>query len=341
MPDVRVAKDGAAWDAYVSKHPEATQYHRYEWPMVISRSFGHRPMSLVATESDRVVGVLPLVAMRTWFFGHFFVSLPFVNYGGVLADDEDTERALWERAVELARDEGAAYLESRHFHPHDFATKRRSHKVTMILSLEGSVESQWKGFDAKLRNQIRKAERSDLTVRMGGSEDVAHFYAVFARNMRDLGTPVYSRRFFEEVVSSFPESARVCTLWHGTTVVAGAIALTHRDTVEVPWASSRRDYRSMCPNNLLYWELMKDAIGRGLKNFDFGRCTPNGGTFHFKKQWGAQPQPLVWEYWVKDDQALPDLSPQSAKYRGVVQVWRHMPLTLANRLGPPLAQGIP
>ena len=340
-PEVTVTYDAVLWNAFVASHPRATQYHQHEWPALIARSFGHRAIPLAAFRDGRVVGVLPLVLMESWLFGRFLVSLPFLNYGGVLGDTEDIEKALWDRAVETAREERAAYFEARHVTPHTFVAQRKQHKVTMILDLAPTIEAQWEAFDPKLRNQIRKAERSGLTARIGGASDLPDFYDVFARNMRDLGTPVYGRRFFEEVLRAFPDSCRIFSVQSGRTVVAAGMALAFRDILEVPWAASRWDYRPLCPNNLLYWELIQDAIKSGLRRFDFGRSTPGEGTYKFKEQWGAKPIPLAWEYWLPESRPLPDLSPKNAKYRAAIGVWKRLPVGLTKWLGPSIVRGIP
>ncbi len=340
-PEITVADNSVAWNAYVAAHPQATQYHRYEWPALIAEIFGHRAVPLAAFSEGRVVGVLPLVLMDSWLFGRFIVSLPFVNYGGVLGDSEEIEHALWSQAVCCAGEHRAAYLEARHLRPRSFVTQRKQHKVTMILEISPTIEAQWKAFDPKLRNQIRKAERSGLSVRVGAVADLPDFYEVFARNMRDLGTPVYSRRFFEEVFRVFPETTRIFSVLSGRTVIAAGLAMAYRDTLEVPWAASLREYRLVCPNNLLYWELIQHAIKEGFRRFDFGRSTPGEGTYKFKEQWGGRPVPLAWEYWLPDSKPLPDLSPKNAKYQAAVQVWRRLPLKLTKWLGPAIVRGIP
>lgn len=330
-----------AWNAYVESHPLATQYHRYEWLDIIRAAFGHEFLPLVVRRGGQVSGVLPLVLVRSWLFGRFLVSLPFVNYGGILADSEDVERQLWEGAVEAARETGAAHLEARHPQPHPFATERRQHKATMILDLEHSVDDQWQAFNAKLRNQIRKAERSGLSVRSAPPEELPRFYEVFARCMRDLGTPVYGRRFFAEILRAFPASSRIFLVESGTTAVAAGISLAHRDTVEVPWAGSLREYRSHCPNNLLYWTIISQSIGEGFRHFDFGRSTPGGGPYRFKEQWGARPVPLYWEYWLPGPGKAPDLSPKNTRFRAAIEIWKRLPLPVTKWLGPAVVRGIP
>jgi FemAB-related protein (PEP-CTERM system-associated) len=340
-PDIVRTEQAVEWNAYVASHPRATLYHRFEWLSVIENSFGHRSIPLAAYSSGRIVGVLPLVEMKSWLFGHFFVSLPFVNYGGLLADSPDIASRLWEHAVGLARDSGAAYVEGRHLMPHPFIPQRRQHKVTMLLDLAPTVEAQWKAFGPKLRNQIRKAELSGLTARVGGVTDLAGFYEVFARNMRDLGTPVYSQRFFAEVLHTFPDAAQIVLVQSGPTIVGGGIALAFRNTLQVPWAASRREALPMCPNNRLYWELIQHAIKAGYRIFDFGRSTPGGGTYKFKQQWGAVPVQLDWEYWTPDGKDIPNLSPDNAKFKSAIAVWKRLPMAVTNWLGPWIVRNIP
>jgi FemAB-related protein (PEP-CTERM system-associated) len=329
------------WDHFVASHPDASGYHVWRWRRVFESAFGHETLYLAAREHGRIVGVLPLVIFRSRLFGRCGVSLPFVNYGGVCAEDEEVADALVEKAAALAKLAGLSHVELRHQTRQCPALPAREHKVGMYLALERDPKQAWDRLDKKVRNQVRKAEKSGLTARWGGGELLDRFYAVFARNMRDLGTPVYSPRFFREVLATFPDSARVCLVDHGETTVAGAIALRHRDVLEVPWASSLRDYRSMCPNNLMYWRVIEHAMENRLATLDFGRSTPNEGTFHFKQQWGAEPKPLYWEYALNGDAALPNVSPANPRYRAAIAVWTRLPLAVTNWIGPHIVRSIP
>jgi FemAB-related protein (PEP-CTERM system-associated) len=331
-----------AWDAYVASHPRATGYHAWAWRRVFERAFGHECVYLAAhDESGGITGVLPLVGFRSRLFGRFLVSLPFVNYGGVLASGDDARRALVAAAAGAAAERRCTHVELRHVNREcdDLAVK--THKVTMLLSLEGDAETAWKRLDNKVRNQVRKAEKSGLVAAAGGAELLPEFYPVFARNMRDLGTPVYSPRLFDEVFAQMPDRAAVFVVRKDTVTVAAGIGLTWRDTIEVPWASSLREYRQMCPNMMLYWAAIRHAVASGFRTFDFGRSTPNEGTFQFKKQWGAEPLPLHWEYWLGAGVAMPDQSPKNPKFSLAVRAWQRMPLWLANTLGPRIVRDIP
>ena len=85
--------------------------------------------------------------------------------------------------------------------------------------------------------------------------------------------------------------------------------------IEIPWASSIRDFNPLCPNHLLYWHAMETAVAEGVDVFDFGRSTPGEGTFKFKEQWGAEPVPLHWEYRLPKGGDVPDQSPKNPKFQ--------------------------
>jgi FemAB-related protein (PEP-CTERM system-associated) len=328
-------------EAYVLAHPGSSPYHQPAWLEVIRRAFGHATRLLVAERNGRVVGVLPLVLFRSRMFGRFAVSVPFVNYGGVLADDADAADALLARAIETTRQAGGTHLELRHTKQHFAALTPKRHKVAMELRLEPTVEAQWAALDKKVRNQVRKGEKSELTARCGGRELLADFYRVFARNMRDLGTPVYGARFFDEVLRAFPNHARVFVVTLQHRPVAASLVHWHGDRIEVPWASALREFNPLCANVFLYWEMLRFSVEQGFRTFDFGRSTPGEGTFQFKKQWGAEPRELVWEYWTAPGQPVPELNPKNAKYRTAIEAWQRLPVRVATMLGPMIVRNIP
>jgi len=271
--------------------------------------------------------LLPLVFFRSRLFGRFTVSMPFLNYGGVVSDAAEARRALVDRAVEETEARGGAHLELRHtaqLFP-DFTAKR--HKVAMRLPLASDPERLWAQLDRKVRNQVRKGEKSQLEVAHGGAELVDDFYAVFAHNMRDLGTPVYARSFFDEVLRTFADSARIFVVRHAGRPVAGSIVYWHRSMIEVPWASALRESNPLCANVLLYWHMLKFAVERGFTVFDFGRSTPDEGTFHFKRQWGAEPLELPLGQRAEDHDAVGE--PRRDRRRGIADRRRSAATTAA------------
>jgi serine/alanine adding enzyme len=333
--------DPGAWDAFVAGRADATGYHAWAWRGIFERAFGHETFYLAAVDGNRVAGVLPLVAFRSPLFGRFAVSLPFVNYGGVCAESGDVARALVEEAAGVSARKKLSHLELRHASRQLPDLPAKEHKVAMLLPLQGSSDAQWTALDRKVRNQVRKAEGSGLTTRIGGLGLLEPFYEVFSRNMRDLGTPVYSMAFFREILTTFPDRARVVLVESGDAPAAAGLVLSHRATLEVPWASSRREFLAQCPNILLYWRIIQFAIEQGLTTLDFGRSTPNEGTFRFKRQWGAEPHPLYWEYRLIAGGAPIDLSPKNPKFNSAIAVWKRLPLAVTNRIGPHIVRSIP
>jgi serine/alanine adding enzyme len=331
----------SAWTAYVERAPDATAYHQWGWRRVFERAFGHECVYLSASDGDGIAGVLPMVVFKSLIFGRFAVSLPFVNYGGVVADNDAVAAALLEAAAGEARGRRLGHLELRHLearYPH-LPSKR--HKVAMRLPLPASADTLWQAIDRKVRNQVRKAEKSALTAVHGGRELVPEFYEVFARNMRDLGTPVYARRFFETILEEFPGTTETFVVRTGTLPIAASITVRWRGTTEVPWASSLREHRASCPNMLLYWTMLRRAVEVGSATFDFGRSTPNESTYHFKSQWGATGTPFAWEYWLAGGGSLPDQSPANPKFQLAINTWKRLPMALTRIVGPHVVRNIP
>jgi FemAB-related protein (PEP-CTERM system-associated) len=334
--------EGTAWDAFVMSSQESTNYHRLGWRQVIEKSFGHTTYYLAASNhNDEICGILPLVHLKSRLFGNFLASLPFFNYGGFVCDEDSTGKALLASTRGLLGELHAAYAELRHLDCCLEGLATRQHKVTMILELENDADSQWTVLDAKVRNQVRKAEKCGLKALTGHTELLDGFYEVFCRNMRDLGTPVYGKDFFLNVLETFPDTTRIISVTLDGITVASGILTWFRDTLEVPWASSISDHRGKCPNNLLYWEAIRFAIGNGSRKFDFGRSTPGEGTYRFKKQWGAKPVQLYWQYLLDEGKHLPELNPGNPKYGLAIKVWQRLPLAVANVLGPRIVRSIP
>lgn len=336
--DIASQRDAGAWDEFVEASPAATGYHVWAWQHVFARAFGHESVYLVARADGRIAGVLPLVHIRSFLFGRSLTSLPFLNYGGIVTDSPDAATALADAAIAIGRARKCDHIELRHVTRRFPALPCKQHKVAMTLGLRRGM---WEHLDRKVRNQIRKAQKSGLTGEHGGPELLSAFYDVFARNMRDLGTPVYTRRLFVEVLRTFPSQTRIHVVRSSGAAVAAGITFESRGRVEVPWASSIRDYNALCPNHLLYWGVIERAVENGASTLDFGRSTPHEGTYRFKEQWGAQPVSLHWEYPSIKGDRLPDASPSNPKFQLAVRMWKKLPLSIATRVGPSIVRAIP
>ncbi|MBX3123953.1 MAG: FemAB family PEP-CTERM system-associated protein [Nitrospira sp.] len=338
----RTDSDVLAWDTYVLNSPITSGYHLAGWRRVIEEAFGHRTYYLIARdEHGAVQGIVPLVLLASRVFGRFLVSLPFVNYGGLVATSPDAYRVLEGGAIEQANALDAAHIELRHERPIETGWVSTERKVSMRLSLPGSYESLVKAFPSKLRSQVRRAQKEGMTARIGGNECLDEFYAVFSRCMRDLGTPVYAKGFFAKILEVFPKEARICIVSHGGVPVAGGFLYGFRSSLEIPWAASDKRFNKLAPNMMLYGAVLEYACQQGFQVFDFGRSSPDSGTYRFKEQWGAQPHQLYWYYWMGQGRQVPQLNPQNPKYALAIRAWQNLPLAAANLLGPHIVKYLP
>lgn len=330
------------WEAFVARRGQVPLSYHPAWPGILAQGLRHRPLMLEAVDGDEVRGLLPLAFVRSRLFGRFLVGLPYLNYGGVLADDDTVANALIDRAVELADRLDVRYLELRHERaiPHPALTTRTDHKVHMRLALPGSAEALWKLIGSSVRNQVRKGEKSGLAVHWGAEDLLGEFYDVFSRNMRDLGTPVFGLGLFRSILGAFPGQAELCVVRLGPRPVAAALLLHGHGVTEVPSASSLRAYNSTCANMMMYWALLERAVGRGQGTFDFGRSSPDGSTFRFKKQWGAEPHPAEWQYHVRDGQ-VGEANRDHPRYQRFIRLWQRLPVPVTRWIGPVIVRGIP
>ena len=326
----------------------ACHEHDPRWLSVLSESMGHRTFAILAQESaGTLVGYLPLALVTSRLFGRFLVSLPYLNRAGIVASDASVREVLLAKARELADKFKVQYLELRHHVQtldDDVITHNRDEKQRMVLALPADNEALWSGYSAKVRNQVRKGDKAGLSIRFGGLELVDDFYSVFSTNMRDLGTPVYPRRLFGRVLTAFDGEAELAVVDHDGRAVAGALLIHSRmgkaDETQVPSASCLRDANHTNANMWMYHELIKRAIGRGSMSFDFGRSSPDSGTYRFKKQWGAKPLPTTWQYYVRYGD-VGAVRPENPKYQRRIAAWQKLPVWVTRLVGPTIVRGIP
>lgn len=325
----------------MAKSPRVTIAHRIGWLRVFERSFGHKSSYLMAIDNERIKGIFPMVCIKGILRRKLFISLPWIDYGGICADSQEIEELLLTKAIEFVKKENAQFLEMRSVNGSGLGLKTKEDKVTFILPLTPNPEEIWKSFKAKVRNQVRKAVKSGLKVDIGGETHLKHFYRVFGENMRDLGTPVWGYSLFKNIIQEFPLDTKVILVKLGKKVVGGALMLLWKDRVYIPSASSLRSYFRYCPNDLLYWEAIKYGCENGFKYFDFGRSSWDSGTFKFKKQWGGEIKQLHWQYYLNSIDEIPSLNPSNPKYKMAIKLWRKLPLSVANHFGPKIVKHFP
>ena len=342
MSDIRIhictEQDQQRWDTFVAGNPRCTSYHRWAWKHVFERVFGWPAMYLLAEEHGQVVGVLPMILQKC-LLKSYLSSMPHLKGGGIVANSPEAEKLLFESAVEASNRTGATYLELRHLDEHTLPLIPREDKVGAILSIAAESEERLRRLDKKTRNLVRKSLTFGMSAEVGGPELLSDFYNVYRHNMRDLGSPSYSRHFFSEILNQFPGEARICMVRLGPQIVAGGFLIGFRETLEVAWASSYRKFLSMKPNMFLYWSILKFAAAEGFQFLDFGRSGRKSGTFEFKLQWGAVPSKLHWGYWLNQHASVP--SPREHGMKIASRMWQKLPLAVTNILGPTLVPHIP
>ncbi len=331
----------AAWDDYVSACPLGSLYHLWGWADVNRRVFGHRTRMLTAMEGDRLTGVFPVVEVRSLLFGRLGCSMPFVNYGGPATESSEVEVALLEEGEKLAVREGLKYLEVRSMRPLAGSYPSTSHKVSLTVDVPADADDMWKAFQSSHRQQVRKAIKSGFETRRGGRELLDDFYRVLSETWRDLGTPFYSKRYFETLFDVFGDRLFITAVYLGGEVAAAEMHGVFRQTGEGLWLGVREPFRRQGVGYVLYWEILQRASAAGLRKFHLGRSTADSGAETFKKKWNAYPLPLHWYYCGNGDRPLPGLNVANPRFRQAIAIWRKLPLGVTRALGPLIARGIP
>jgi FemAB-related protein (PEP-CTERM system-associated) len=328
------------WLDFVTSRSNATVYHDPRWHPLIERNFNHKTYSLVSRTADnRIVGVMPLTHLNSRIFGSFTISMPYFNYGGPLASTAAAEQQLMQFAAQHTEQLGCSHMEIRETHlREDWPASQK--KVSMVLKLPQDDDTLDRQLGSKLRAQVKRAASHELTAITGGSELLNEFYDVYSRNMRDLGTPAYGKKFFADILATFPEQAFLTIVRRHNRALAAGFLIGYNDKLEIPWASSLRKYNHLGANMFLYRSILTEAISRGYEYFDFGRSTKDANTYKFKKQWGAQEYPLAWHYWTASGE-LPEINPDNPKYKLVIAVWKRIPVFVTRIIGPMIARNLP
>lgn len=335
-------KDIADWEQYVDQHSAASLYHHYDWKGLIEDTFNHPGYYFIARDDhQKIVGILPTTRLKSRLFGDFGVSMPYFNYGGVLADNPSISAQLLETAAGTYKDIGSSHLEVRTTTPDLIQWPVSTDKVSMIRTLPDTAEELDQELGSKIRAQIKRAQRENTQTLIGGLELLDQFYRVFSINMRDLGTPVYSKALFANILSKWPAQASIIIIQIDGEAVATAFLLGNRDMMEIPWASTLKKVNPLSINMLLYWEVLSYAIEKNYAFFDFGRSSKDHNTYRFKKQWGAKPTQHTWYYWLRAGQAMPALKPDNPKFKLVIAIWQKLPVFLTRLLGPFIVKNLP
>ena len=330
--------DEARWDEFVLKSPEATFFHRAGWQKVIERTFGHKTWFLYAESDGKIQGVLPLAEINSRLFGHSLISLPFCVYGGIAAASEPAREALDQAAQALARQQKVDHLEYRNLKPMHADWPGKDLYVTFRKEIDPDVEQNMLAIPRKQRAMVRKGIKAGLASEI--DDGVERFFSVFADNVHRHGTPALPKRYFALLKEVFGCDCEVLSVVRNGQVLSSVLSFYFRDEVLPYYAGDTLDARDFAANDFKYWELMRRACERGIKVFDYGRSKRDTGPFHFKKNWGFEPQPLSYEYQLYRAKAVPDHNPLNPKYQLFIKAWQKLPLSLANLIGPHIVKNL-
>lgn len=336
---VRPYRDGdrERWERFVYACPQATFFHRIGWRDIYEDVFRHRTHYLLAERGEQIVGVLPLVQLKSLLFGHSLVSLPFAVYGGAAATEEAATQALHRAAVELGRELGVSHLELRNREAAEPDWPRQDLYVTFRRELLPEVEANMLAIPRKQRAMVRKGIQRNLRSEIDTSTD--RFFELYADNQHRHGTPPQSRRYFQALHRVFGDDCEMLTIVSEQgKAVSGVLSFYFRDEVLPYYAGDLTDARDLAANDFKYWELMRRACERGLKVFDYGRSKQGTGSFDFKKNWGFEPAPLHYEYTLFTRDSVPQNNPNNPKYAKAIETWRKLPRGVVNAIGPMLAR---
>ncbi len=332
-------RDTQRWESFVERCPDATFFHRLGWRQIIEGIFRHRTHYLVAEREGNLVGILPLAEVRTRFFGHTLVSLPFCVYGGPAADDSEAEQALIDAAKALARSLGVTHLELRNRTSKCPGWPQQDLYVTFRKEIERDVEANLLAIPRKQRAMVRKGIKNGLRSEIDASVD--RFFALYADNMHRHGTPPFAKGYFARLAEVFGDACEVLTVTDSRgRPVSSVLSFYFRDEVLPYYAGDTVDARELAANDFKYWELMRRACERGLRVFDYGRSKRGTGSFDFKHNWGFAETPLAYEYCLLEGDAIPQNNPLNPKYRAMIAVWKQLPRSVANALGPHIVRGL-
>ena len=330
-----------AWNEFVRRSPRASFYHRAEWRRINESCLGHKTCFLAAADGARVVGVLPIVQLKSLLVGNIACSMPFVNYGGPAADTDEIEQQLLSAAADVTGEWGADYLEIRSTRRLDEQYPYSDHKVSMTIALNPDPEVVLNGFKREQRKEMRRAAKNGFVVKFG-PELIDDFYRVLSDSWRELGTPIFDVAYLKALLDAFGEAIRICVVYDADgQPAAGAFEGVHNNTVEGMWLGMRPEYRKQLVGYVLYWALIKDACELGATSFHLGRSTRDSGGEQFKTKWNADVTPLYWHYVLRTRNEIPALNPSNPKYQFAIKTWRMLPVSVTKLIGPYISRSIP
>lgn len=332
-----VEQDFPAWDDYVNRHEHGTFFHLYGWQKILRDVLGHRTYYFVARTEEKIIGLLPLVHIKSILFGSSLSSIAFGSYGGAIADKPDIARALELEAVELGNRLKVGSIEFRYQDATNQDRPRKHLYERFTKPVLPDEDQNMQAIRSKQRNIIRKGMKKGLALK---TDSVDSFYTIYAESVRNLGTPVFAKSLFKAMKATFSDHIEIVTAHLDEEPVSSALLYYFKDEVCPYYWGGRYIARSLAGNDFLAWGIICKAAERGVSQFDFGRSKKDTGSRQWKINLGFEPQQLNYEYELIRDKNMPDINPLNPKYRYFVETWKKLPLPMARALGPFISKNL-
>ena len=324
------------WDNYVTQTKNATFFHQSGWKEVVERAFGHSTYYLYAEKNGKVTGILPLVHIKSLLFGNALVSNAFCVYGGIVANDESTHQELDKEACRLAEELAVDYLEMRNRVQQIPNRPRKDLYVTFRKELDSEEEKNLQAIPRKQRAMVRKGIKAGLKSVI--DEDIERFFAAYSESVRNLGTPVLPKKYFQILRDVFKQQCEILTVELNGQLISSVMNFYFRDEVLPYYGGGTAYARAVKGNDYMYWEVMRRAVEKQVKIFDYGRSKIGTGSYKFKRHWGFEPEPLFYEYHLVKTDSMPDINPLNPKYQLFIAAWKRLPLKVSQFVGPYLSK---
>jgi FemAB-related protein (PEP-CTERM system-associated) len=335
--------DRSAWDAYVENSEHSLPHHLSGWRDIMAETYGYQTHYLLAREGEQVVGVLPLLIVRSLLVGSRALSLP----GGLCAERTDVAQALIAAGEELAQQAHVEQLilqDTRQIWPGEWQTS--TDHLSWIADVSPGPEAVLGRLGRYTRRDVRRAQRNGLVVeidRQGKQIDRCH--DVLSRFAHGAGTPFFGRSFLARVVETFPDRIVLVMVYAQQKPIGAYFLLSLRDILWGIWGGSLRDHLDTGAAYLAYWELLSYAAGHGYRLLDLGRSPAGSGASEFKSKWSSFSQPIHQQVAsLKGHQPAESMIGRiqsDARLKRFTQIWPRLPRPLVHYLGPRLRRHVP
>jgi FemAB-related protein (PEP-CTERM system-associated) len=333
--------DAPAWDLFVRSHPNGTFFHQLGWKRVMEKTYGFKSYYFSAKQGTRITGIAPVFLISNWLTGRCLISLPFAVYGGICAEDPESEQALVARVESLANELGVAFLELRNRRGGISAGYHANTRYsTFTLPLVQDTDAIYKAFPKDIRYMIRKAEKAGLRSQRG-FDQLETFYELMTINLRRLGTPAFPKQLFENLIHEYPDQVDLAVVYSGNRPVSAGMSFFFRSWMQPYYIGSREEAKALAANNFLWWDLIRLGASTGYSTFDFGRSKKNSGNYDFKKKWNPHIEDLSYQVRLVRRKEYPDFSPMNPKFEFATNIWKKMPLGLTRAIGPHVVRWFP